>query len=311
MFSLKSKFRRFVPKEKSGKPYILPTLFGVGFVFLIVNIFALGYYRDNAPYHTVGLTLIVFGLVAMIHTNTNIQNVNAIVERWEASPAGEKAAIHVRLQTEGGASSHNIFIELEKHLPSSGAYLTEVMGQAQATLTVCCESRGLYPLNRLRLASGGVYGMFRSWRWVDSDQILVIYPKARGNLPLPTAKDGLAKTIDGDEAQRPGSGEDFQGHKPYIKGESLQHIDWKAYARGQDLLIKEYSSEGVEALDLSWTDTQGPTEMRLEQLSAWIAQLNRAQRSYSLHLPNLSLPRGNGSRHDAAAYYALAAFEEF
>ena len=136
MFSLKSRFRKLLPTEKNGRPYILPTLYGIGFLFLIVNIFALGYYRDNAPYHTVGLTLIVFGLVAMIHTNTNIQNVIARVEKCVPRAAGDSIEIHFVLRSEGRGPSHNLIIELDRTFVSERAAISEVLEEARGTLAV-------------------------------------------------------------------------------------------------------------------------------------------------------------------------------
>ncbi|MES2744424.1 MAG: DUF58 domain-containing protein [Bdellovibrionota bacterium] len=312
MFSLKSKFRKFLPLEKSGKPYILPTLYGIGFLFLIVDIFALGYYRDNAPYHTVGLTLIVFGLVAMIHTNANIQNIAIELLDCEPMAAGESSEIRFTVQGTGTAPVHNLWIELPNGAPYSAdrATFLEVSSAIDGSLTVHCSKRGVYSIDKIKLISRGVYGLFQAWSWHAAKTNLIVYPKPRGNNPLPTGTESQAKKLEGATLTKTLSGDDFQGHKPYILGDSLQHVDWKAYARGQDMLIKDYSGEGSEALDLHWDDTRGTTEERLEQLSAWIVLMNRAQRPYSLHLPTLSLSRGSGARHDAEAYYALATFEE-
>lgn len=310
MFSLKSKFRKILPEEKQGKPYILPTIYGIAFLFLIVDIFALGYYRDNAPYHTVGLTLIVFGLVAMIHTNANIQNISIIVESCEPSAAGDPSEMHLILKTEGGAPAHNLRLELEKTFQSQGVMIRELAQETQASLALSIPRRGVYPLRRVKLLSRGVYGLFQAWCWQSTDRVLVVYPKPRGSYPLPSGSDNLARKTEGEISELTRGGDDFQGHKPYNPGDSLQQVDWKAYARGQDMLLKDYSGEGSEALDLHWDDTRGPTEERLEQLSAWITAMNRAQRPYSLHLPHFTLPRGSGTKHDEAAYYALAAFEE-
>ncbi|RZA22498.1 MAG: DUF58 domain-containing protein [Proteobacteria bacterium] len=312
MFSLKSKFRKFLPLEKSGKPYILPTFYGIGFLFLIVDIFALGYYRDNAPYHTVGLTLIVFGLVAMIHTNANIQSLEVTLLDCEPMAAGDSSEIRLTVRCTGPTPAHNLWIELPQSAPYSAERVTllEVTSETDGSLSVHCDKRGVYSIDKIKVLSRGVYGLFQAWSWHTVKTKLIVYPQPRGNNPLPTGTETQAKKLEGEALTKTVSGDDFQGHKPYRVGDSLQHVDWKAYARGQDMLIKDYSGEGSEALDLHWDDTRGSTEERLEQLSAWIVLMNRAQRPYSLHLPNLSLSRGSGLRHDEEAYYALAAFEE-
>jgi uncharacterized protein (DUF58 family) len=314
MFSLKSRLRKLIPQTRSGKPYILPTIYGIGFLFLIVDIFALGYYRDNAPYHTVGLTLIVFGLVAMIHTNTNIQNVRVLVDKCEPMASGDGSQLRFSVRCLGSAPSHNLWVELGKGsaFAFERASLPEVaMGKDETgSLTLRCERRGIYRIDRIKVLSRGVYGLFQAWSWHEANVELIVYPKPRGSSPLPPRSDAETKTLESLSSSRAVRGEDFQGHRPYTEGEALWHVDWKAYARGQEMLIKDYAGEGAEALDLHWDDTRGSTEERLEQLSAWIVGMVRAQRPFSLHLPNFDLPRGSGTRHEEKAYYALAAFEE-
>ncbi len=306
----KLKFPKLPFTERDGKPYILPTLYGIGYLFLIVNIFALGYYRDNAPYHTVGLTLIVFGVVAMIHTNANIQNIKVKVDHCEPSEAGDIGEVHLLVQCLGSAPSHNLIIELDKNFQADQAMLKEVSYETKSRISVRSNKRGIYPVARVKVASKGLYGLFRAWSWHHTEKHIVVYPNSKGNHPLPSGMTAnTAKELS--EISRKGrEGEDFQGHRPFTQGESLQHVDWKAYARGQDLLIKEYSGQGSEPLDLNWQDTNGDTEERLEQLSSWIAQMNRSQREYSLHIPGTDLSRASGTAQDEAAYFALAAYEE-
>ena len=46
-----------------------------------------------------------------------------------------------------------------------------------------------------------------------------------------------------------GEGDDFAGVRAYVPGESQRHIDWRAVARGQPLMTKQFAAEaeGVRA----------------------------------------------------------------
>lgn len=310
MSSLKSKLRKFTFQGKNGKPYILPTLYGIGFLILIVDIFALGYYRDNAPYHTVGLTLIIFGVVAMIHTNTNIQNSKVVLEPSEPVEAGDHLTLFFRLSSENKVPLHNLTVELEKNLEAEPAHALEVLEDVEGSIRVHARQRGVFPIKRVKIQSKGVYGLFRAWSWHETDGEIIVYPKAKRLTPLPEGHAANRQKDAGETAREAPLGEDFQGHKPYVVGQPLQQVDWKAYARGQEMLLKDYKGDGAEAMDLYWEDTRGSTEERLEQLSSWISAMHRAQRPYSLNLPQFVLPRGSGTTHDYAAYRALAAFKE-
>lgn len=306
MFWPKLKFRKLLPKlptQKGQKPYIVPSFYGLGFLFLIVDIFALSYYRSNAPFHTVGLTLIVFGLVAMIQTNSNLQNIALTVDRCELGEAGSKSEVKIQLRNTTPIPSYNLHVQVDKPFALKTPLIAlEIHQQTPLTLAIYCPERGVYKLGRIQIYSRGVYGLFYTWRWQDVESELIVYPKARGSLPLPQGSQGAHK--------RSLSSDDFVGHRPFVNGDSLKHIDWKAYARGSELLIKDYADQSMEALELKWEDTRGDSEQRLEQLAAWVIQMSSLQRPFSLHLPDARVDIGLGEAHDRAALKALAAYKE-
>lgn len=292
-----------LPKPKGNKPYIMPTAYGIGFIFLIVDIFALGYYRNNAPFHTVGLTLIVFGLVSMIQTNSNLQNIQLSVDRCDIGSAGGSSEIQISLRNPTRIPSHNLHIQVDRPFAlKTPLTVEEIASQAPFTLPIHCPKRGIYALGRIKIYSRGVYGLFYTWRWQEVDTELIVYPTPRGSLPLPHGHEGAHR--------RSLNSEDFVGHRPFVNGDSLKHIDWKAYARGSELLVKDYADQAMEALELKWEDARGDSEERLEQLSAWVLQMTALQRPFSLHLPHAQVAKGMGDAHDRAALRALAAYKE-
>ncbi len=299
MFSRKLRF----PERKGHKPYIIPTIYGVAFLFLIVDVFALGYFRDNAPFHAVGLTLITFGLVAMIHTNSNLVRLDVHVDRCDYTPAGGTSELHLTLINPSEQPCYNLMLAADKGFGAgSPATLPEVAGRTSYKLLLNCPKRGVYPLNRIKLFSRGIYGLFYTWRWEKVAAELIVYPEPKGLAPLPEGLDGAGL--------RSSENEDFVGHRRYNPGDSLKHVDWKAYARGRELLLKDFTQHAREALDLSWEQTQGGVEERLSQLTLWVLHMSREQRPYSLTLPRFRLDRNLGEGHDKAALRAIALFQE-
>jgi uncharacterized protein (DUF58 family) len=290
--------------RKPQKPFIVPTLYGLAFFLLILDVFALGYYRYNAPFHTVGLTLIIFGLVAMIQTNNNLQGVSCDVTASEPGEEGGIARLSVVFKNSATAGRYNLFIEPERRFQSIEApSLDELVQHASGALILRCPGRGIYPLGRLRLYSRGYYGLFYTWKWIPTTAELVVYPKPEGPLPLPQAREGLLGPW--------GAGEDFQGHRSYTPGLSLKHVDWKAFARGQDMLVKEFGAQNEGPIHLSLSETPGvDIESRLRQLSAWILACHQQNRRFSLEMPSVSLPENFGRDHMMAALRLLAAHQE-
>ena len=104
-------------------------------------------------------------------------------------------------------------------------------------------------------------------------------------------------------------GDDFGGVRAWRTGESQRHIDWKAAARGQPLLIKLWSGDADTTVVLDW-DTLGdlPPEARLRQLARWIVQAERGGSQYELRLPGGTLPLARGDAHYHACLRRLAEF---
>lgn len=291
----------FIPTDRPG---ILPTVYGFAFFTLIVDVFALGFFRNSGPYHTVGLTLIVLGMVAMIQTNSNMDSVTADIIQSEPGEEGGTARVLVVLRNGQLPARYNIsLVTLKKFKLINAPFVQELKTSTTVPLDIQCPVRGVYTLQRIKVQSRGYYGLFSAWKWISTDAKLLVYPKPEGHQPLPAADEG--------ERFRYLAGEDFVGHRLYQPGASLKQVDWKAYARGQPLLLKEFGSRGDGALHLRYQDVLVPdTEARLRQLSAWVFACASQNRPFSLELPQFTLPEGSGREQLRAALFRLASFEE-
>jgi uncharacterized protein (DUF58 family) len=291
----------FLPTDRPG---ILPTVYGFAFFTLIVDVFALGFFRNSGPYHTVGLTLIVLGMVAMIQTNSNMDSVTAEVIQSEPGEEGGIARVTVVVRNAQPPPRYNISLQtLKKFKLLSEPLIQELKTSSSVRLELKCPVRGVYQLQRIKVQSRGYYGLFSAWKWNFTDAKLIVYPRPEGQQPLPPADEG--------ERFRYLTGEDFVGHRLYQAGASLKQVDWKAYARGQPLLLKEFGSRGDGTLHLRYQDVLAQdTEARLRQLSAWVFACASQNRPFSLELPKVTLPEGSGPEQLRAALFQLASFEE-
>ena len=96
-------------------------------------------------------------------------------------------------------------------------------------------------------------------------------------------------------------GDDFAGVRAYVPGESLRHVDWKAFARGRPLSVKQFTGGGGYEL---WLDAAEmgrlPLEARLSQLALWVVNAEKEEIPYALKLGRTTLPLGLGAGPDAA-----------
>ncbi len=103
--------------------------------------------------------------------------------------------------------------------------------------------------------------------------------------------------------------EDFHGLRDYRPGESSRHIAWKAVAREQGLLVKQFEGGNDSVLWLSWDSLNGmAVEERLSQLCRWVLDAHRCGKHYGLAIPGKKLSPAFTLQHQRQCLEALALF---
>ncbi len=133
----------------------------------------------------------------------------------------------------------------------------------------------------------------------------LVYPKpdpGAGALPLDMRAKGEGNVpVRGDE--------EFQSLRAYRPGDTPRQIAWKALARGQGLLVKEFGATASADLWLDYDALQSlSTEERLSRLTWWVIEADRTQLPYGLKLPGNSIRPMLGVRHRDACLKALALY---
>jgi uncharacterized protein (DUF58 family) len=133
----------------------------------------------------------------------------------------------------------------------------------------------------------------------------LIYPRpAFPGLPLPPAA-----SSSGVGSERGRGQEDFSGLRQYYMGDSPRHIAWKAAARDQGLLTKQFTGRAETELWLDWAQLppQMGTEERLSQLARWVLDAHAAGLTYGLRLPGaiVDLAAGETQRERCLEVLAL------
>src|SRR5207237_5265886 len=150
-------------------------------------------------------------------------------------------------------------------------------------------------------------GFLHARRRVTLPQRYLVYPKPAGDPSLPL---GRARSTQNRPRPELGEGDDFAGVRAYVPGESQRHIDWRAVARGQPLMTKQFAAEaeGSVHLDFSALRFRG-VEEKLSQLALWVIEAERARRPYSLRLPNTDIAPAVGDAHFHRCMRALSLFQ--
>jgi uncharacterized protein (DUF58 family) len=177
---------------------------------------------------------------------------------------------------------------------------------AEAVLAVPAVRRGWLPLTRVMLETRFPLGLFRAWSYVEPEARCLVYPRPeRAPLPAPTpdADSGAAR------AQALGS-DDFSGLRAYQLQDSPRHVAWKAVARSDEMLTKQFAGAAGIELWLDW-ERLAPgldTEQRLSRLAGWVLAAEQGGARYGLRLPALVIAPDRGDAHRAACLQALALY---
>jgi uncharacterized protein (DUF58 family) len=293
---------------KAGKfPLAYPT---AGFAALLFVLAAMWYAASSQNSAAIYLLLFLLAsvfLVSIPHTLINLTGVTVRVESAKPTFAGDDVFLPVEIMNSSRATRYGIEVvlpDLDKTRERVDCIPRE--SAARLTLRFSARHRGEHKIETLDLTSCYPLGFVRASRRFVSDQTYLVYPKPAGNSQLPTNRSRLADTW---VQQGIGHGDDFAGVRAYVWGESQRHIDWKAVARGQPMMTKEFAAEtkGAVCLDFSELHVAG-VEERLSQLALWVIEAERARQPYGLRLPGIEISPALGRMHFHYCLRALSLF---
>ena len=306
------------PKPESGpvrlnarRLYILPTQSGLVFALLLLGLLvgAINYGLSLAYLFTFWFAgLAVTGI---LHTQRNLSGLLLRAKTSVPVFAGEDARLLVeadnptRLQRFRVGLTHPLGASDESEIPAQG--------KVDLALSLQQTHRGWHTLGRFSVYSRYPFGLFRCWSVLDlthSDSTplgVLVYPApAREAIPLPASE-----SADNNDEFSLSEGDDFAGIRAYQAGDPPRRIAWKAAARSQHLLTKQFSGQRGSKLRLDWSRTpEKDTEARLSRLTRWALDAHAAGLAFELALPGRTVAMGSGEAHLRLCLEALARFGE-
>jgi uncharacterized protein (DUF58 family) len=285
--------------------YILPSGAGIGYLVTVALVLLAAINYQNSMAYALAFTLAGLFVVIILHTYRNLGGLVARAETPSPVFAREQAQFGLVLESQG--REHQAV-----YMGWSASQLQRCdlgPGQvARLTLLLDTPHRGWASAPRIRLETRFPLGLVRAWSWIDLGQRVLVYPAPHeGALPSRPGPAG-----DAQEHGRPAleaGVEDFQGLQEYRPGDAWRRLHWKAFSKGQALLIKSFADvRGQDpALDLDALD--GPLETRLSVLCYWVLELSRRGEPFSLRLPEATLAAAADEPHREACLHALAVYK--
>nr|MBO2513556.1 DUF58 domain-containing protein [Gammaproteobacteria bacterium] len=282
--------------------YILPTRFGLAFGGVVLAmLFASINYSASLGF---ALTFLLVGLgVAMLHhCHANLLGLE--VSFAGASPvfAGGEARFRLRLSNPGRVPRYEIALGAEGR--EFGPVDVPAGESVVIAFGVPATRRGRLEAPRFSIATRHPGALFRAWTYARMDIACIVYPEpAPPGIPRPATR-----TERGSDTAERGDA-DFAGLRNALPGDPPRRIAWKAYARTDELLLKEFAGGGdrVDVLDYDEAPGKDP-EQRLSVLARWCLDAAAEGMSFGLRLPGQTVPIGSGESHLHRCLEALALF---
>jgi uncharacterized protein (DUF58 family) len=289
-------------------PFVYPTASFAGLLFVLAAMWYAASSQNSAAAYLLLFALTAVFLVSIPHTLINLAGMTITLESVKPAFAGQEVSLPIEIMNGSRATRHGINVT-----PSGSRRERKRVDRispgkaARVTLRFPAPERGEHEIGTLCLTSVYPLGFVRVLKRFATSQSYVVYPKPAGDPQLPLS--GASVPYGGSQADI-GEGDDFAGVRAYAPGEPQRHIDWKAVARGQPLMTKQFTAEaqGVVYLDFSalrFTDV----ETRLSQLALWVIEAERARRPYGLRLPGTEIPPAVGESHFHQCLRVLSRFQ--
>lgn len=285
--------------------YILPTRNGVilSIVLFAMLMGAINY--NNSLTYVLTFLLISVAVVSMLHTWRNLHGLHVDIGKCTSVHAGSLIEVPVSIQNTGSQTRLALNIAWPGKEPIQFDLKPNKLQWVKLALPA--DHRGYQTLGKLTIYSQFPLGLFHAWSHLQFKQncLVYAYPAKNGQLPNKNSpQDGIA------DSGATGS-DDFVGLRNYNNGDSLRHINWKALAKEQGLLTKQFSGNQSDELVLSWDQTgTTDTEQCISQLTRWVIEAEQAGLRYGLHLPDQHLPTKQGHSHRHQCLSALALYRK-
>lgn len=278
--------------------YIVPSGLGAAFgVLLLIMLAGALNYANNAA-------LLLTCLLAAACSASMLVAFRALDGlRLTAIQAGHATAgepLPLQLHVDAGVRARQaIRVEMDGQMQ---AFAMPVHRQLAVEISLQTERRGWQALPRIQLWTSWPLGLFRAWSWLYPELSVLVWPRPEAEGPPPRSP------TDDPTHQRLHHGDDLASLRDYRAGDPQRRIAWKASARHESLLVKDFEQPRPRLeWRLDWRDLKHlDSESRISRLARWLGEAEARGVPSSLWLPGEEIGHGAGPAHYARCMNALA-----
>ncbi len=285
--------------------FILPSRHGVTYTFALLLMLAGSINYGLSLGFVLTFMLAGMGVNSMLYTFRNMAGLKITAGRVQPVFVGDEAQFALSIANPGRLDRYSVGVMQ----PGSTASYIDVPADQSVNVNVAvpARQRGMLMPGRLTLFTRYPLGLCYSWAYAEPDASCLVYPKPKpSGAPLPRHQAYTGKGI------AAGAGhDDFSNLRSYHPGDPPRHIAWKAVARSDVMLTKQFTGRADSQLWLDWHDTPPALgiEGRLSRLTRWALDAYAQGLNYGLRLPGMEIPSADGAAQLERCLQALALYQ--
>jgi uncharacterized protein (DUF58 family) len=291
--------------------YLFPNQRGLIFLSVIAIIFYMGISYANNMMLMLSFFLFSYLIVLLTLAHFNLYRQVWIHPMVEDSRCGEASSLSLVLRPSALMNPRDVrivFPSQREHLTFQ-SFIDQRLSAGRVVFIHRGASRGHYYGTHLKVVSSYPLGLFYVWSYLPQSLDFYIYPR---RISLTSASLSCAENVTAEWQKSNrllfGIG-DYYDLRRHQNG-PLKSIDWKSYAKSNQLWEKVQAQFQEQVINLNWSDfPEMQKEERLSVLGALVEECFKRQMRWTLCLPQQFISSGSGRQHYQACQRALSCYE--
>ena len=280
-----------------------PTRFGWMFVIALACMLMGSINYNNNLGFLFTFLLGSMALVSIMHTYGNIKDIAVETIRSQPIFESQDAVFEVVLQQ---LSKPHFGLRFQLNESQETVIRSTAKIGNHLSVVVRSPQRGRLSVDKFKVVTEYPFGLFQIARTFSVNGTCLVYPK-----PIPVNQLSTQDLMAAHESQggRHNAADDFKGLRTFQNGDALKHIFWKAFSKGQGLLVKEFMQNTSPELCLKWEKISSKNkEKKLSILCAMVLKAHNLKLAYGISLPGHIISPHKGIQHKHTCLRALALF---
>ena len=229
-----------------------------------------------AGYHFGGraLYLLAYGSLAMLGVSVYLARRRRPVEAERSELAhrarvGQVLNVEISLRSRSRASAFRVEDTLHRHLGPSPVFTVSSIApgdDVRHRYTISPPVRGVFAIGPLVAEFSDPMGLAKRRQVLIPESELIVHPRVEDVLDRPLTRAFEDPPLRPPKSRRWPTGIEFYGMRDYVRGDDLRRVVWRAFARTDRLLVREYEQGVSDRItivldtDQAWHSRGDPSE---------------------------------------------------